>query len=394
MKENLKFTNKTGANNTVPDDSARVIDGIVWKVELLRYRVGTPVGQYPGNVGVIKDPGILSRDSIQTKYYGWDYLPSQNNPYDSNDYKPGNRPYQSISMSISYPTRLTYIGLRSQLNPEDLRKVQIQFTGYGSGQQAYRYISESSSQFTYQDMREVPLKVFEIDPYDGTPNPRQLNCAFLELPDSSENNKFEPTVGRSYDVLYIFASDYSSTPAEPYTTSNLALQQGSIDVMYVWAPSLKTAGANFSVNDQFIIYPYTVTRPEVSPGNPLYYDIDTKAPVVGSSQIAVDQGGLQDVKVVPNPYYGFNGLETSTSGRFVTFRNLPRQVNVKIYTLNGDLIKILSKNDNTSTLGWDLTNQSTIPIASGIYIALIDAPGIGTRTLKIAVFTPEERIDF
>jgi hypothetical protein len=97
---------------------------------------------------------------------------------------------------------------------------------------------------------------------------------------------------------------------------------------------------------------------------------------------------------VPNPYYGFNGLETSTSGRFVTFRNLPKEVTVKLYSLNGDLIRTLTKNDNNSTMRWDLNNQSSIPIASGIYIALIDAPGVGTKTLKIAVFTPEERIDF
>jgi hypothetical protein len=29
-----------------------------------------------------------------------------------------------------------------------------------------------------------------------------------------------------------------------------------------------------------------------------------------------------------------------------------------------------------------------------IYICLIDAPGIGTKVLKAAIFTAEERIDF
>jgi hypothetical protein len=42
---------------------------------------------------------------------------------------------------------------------------------------------------------------------------------------------------------------------------------------------------------------------------------------------------------------------------------------------------------------WDLRNQDDIPIASGMYIALVDAPGIGTKVLKMAIFTPEERID-
>jgi len=309
-------------------------------------------------------------------------------------YKPGNRPYQSISMSISYPTRLNYVGIRSLLNPEDLRRVKIVFTGYGNGQQAYRYLQISGTNYQYQDMREVPFKVYEVDPFDGVSTERQINCGFLEFPGASQDNKWEPTTDTSKEVLYIFRSDYNPNPGAPYTTNNLLIQQSTFDVMYVWAPRLKSAGANFSVNDQFIIYPYTVTRPEVTAGNPLYYDIDTRAPIIANNQIALDRGGLQDVKVVPNPYYGFNGLETSTSGRFVTFRNLPKEITVKLYTLNGDLIRTLTKNDNTSTMRWDLNNQSSIPIASGIYIALLDAPGIGTRTLKIAVFTPEERIDF
>ncbi len=41
-----------------------------------------------------------------------------------------------------------------------------------------------------------------------------------------------------------------------------------------------------------------------------------------------------------------------------------------------------------------MTNVVDVPIASGIYICLIDAPGIGTKVLKAAIFTPQERIDF
>jgi hypothetical protein len=397
LKSNLKYTNIFGANNTTVDDSSRVFDGIVFKVQKMRWVSGNPSGNYTGNVGVIQDP-LLARDSIQTRYKGWDYLPAENNPYDSSRYtiSPAYKPYQSKSMSISYPTRNTYIGFRSQLNPESLRKVKIVFTGYGNGQQSYRYLSTGAVNFTYQDMREVPFKVYEIDYDDGTAFDRQVNCGFLEFPDGAQDNKWEPTADSTggKEVLYIFNSDYNATPGAPYTTTNLFLQQANIDVMYVWAPRAKTAGATFRNGDQFIIYPYTVTRSEIAPGSPLFYDVDTRAPIVGSTQIAVDNNGLADVKVVPNPYYGYNSLESSTSGRFVTFRNLPTEVTIKIYSLNGDLIKNLSKKDNNSTLRWNMSNINEIPIASGIYIALLDAPGIGTRSIKIAVFTPEERIDF
>jgi hypothetical protein len=397
VKANLKYTNYGASNSTLADDSSRIVDGILFKVQKIRFKSENPSGNYSGSVGVIPDL-LLSRDSIQTRQNGWDYTPSENNPYDSSRFSvnPTYKPYQSRSMSISYPTRNTYIGFRSLLNPEDLRKVKIVFTGYGNGQQAYRYLSTGVVNFTYQDMQEVPFKVYEIDPFDGTATDRQLNCGFLEFPGSTQDNKWEPTTDSTggREILYIFNSDYNPAPVPPYSTANLYLQQATVDIMYVWNPRLKTAGASFRNGDVFTIYPYTVTRPNVTAGNPLFYDVTTQAAVIGSSEVARDNGSLADVKVVPNPYYGANSQETSISGRFLTFTRLPKECTIKIYTINGDMIKILAKNDNNATMLWNMTNLENVPVASGMYIALVDAPGIGTKILKMAIFTPEERLDF
>ena len=43
---------------------------------------------------------------------------------------------------------------------------------------------------------------------------------------------------------------------------------------------------------------------------------------------------------------------------------------------------------------YDLKNFDNVPISSGMYIALVEAPGIGNRVLKFAVMTAQERIDF
>jgi hypothetical protein len=64
-----------------------------------------------------------------------------------------------------------------------------------------------------------------------------------------------------------------------------------------------------------------------------------------------------------------------------------------LYTLNGSLIRTLKKDDNNSTLNWDLKNLEAVPIASGLYIALIDVPNVGQKIMKLAIFTAEERID-
>ena len=108
---------------------------------------------------------------------------------------------------------------------------------------------------------------------------------------------------------------------------------------------------------------------------------------------------MEKIKAVPNPYYGFSTLDRSSSDKFVTFTHLPLNCNIKIYTLNGDLIKTISKSGTgdpafSSTAEWNLQNEDKVPIASGIYVALIDAPGIGTKILKLAIFTSQERINF
>ena len=108
---------------------------------------------------------------------------------------------------------------------------------------------------------------------------------------------------------------------------------------------------------------------------------------------------MDKIVVVPNPYYGFSTLDRSTADKFITFRHLPLECTIKIYTLSGDLIRTLTKTTgsspaSSSTLEWNLQNQDKVPVATGIYIALIDAPGIGQKVLKIVVFTAQERINF
>nr|MDQ3022212.1 hypothetical protein [Bacteroidota bacterium] len=47
---------------------------------------------------------------------------------------------------------------------------------------------------------------------------------------------------------------------------------------------------------------------------------------------------------------------------------------------------------NNSLEKWDLQNAFAIPVASGLYIVYVDAGAIGVKTLKIAIFSPTERI--
>lgn len=344
--------------------------------------------------GVIRD--TISNPSVnQSRQYGFSYEPAANKFVEGSKYLLSNdRPYQSQLMALSWPTQGTYTNLQSLVKANELKNVEIEFTGTGgAGQMAYRYRVLSNINYAYQDFVEVPFRAYEVDPTDSTGTRRQINVAFVVA--DSTTTTWSPTadsLGGKF-VTYFFRSTYSSTPDPFYTSKNLFLQQGQTDIYYVWSPKLVSPGATYTVGDKMGIYPYMITRPFIEPGYPLYYQFTVSGTTI-SNQTAVTRNDLEKIRVVPNPYLGFNVLETSSSNRFVTFRRLPEVCTIKIYTLNGDLIKSISKDNTTSDQQWNLRTFEDVPVASGMYIALIDAPGIGQKVIKLAIFTGQERADF
>jgi hypothetical protein len=102
---------------------------------------------------------------------------------------------------------------------------------------------------------------------------------------------------------------------------------------------------------------------------------------------------LKQISVFPNPYFGANSLERDKYQRFMRFTNLPSSVTIRIYSLSGVFIKRLDKNDNSQYLDWDLRNKDGLPVASGVYLAYLDLPGVGTKIMKLAVIMETQFID-
>jgi hypothetical protein len=104
---------------------------------------------------------------------------------------------------------------------------------------------------------------------------------------------------------------------------------------------------------------------------------------------------LQLIKVVPNPYYAFSEYETSRLDNRVYITNLPQRCTVKIYTVNGSLVRTLTKDSPTAFLEWDLQNHARIPIASGMYIMHVNVPDVGEKVLKwLGVMRPADLENF
>jgi hypothetical protein len=106
-----------------------------------------------------------------------------------------------------------------------------------------------------------------------------------------------------------------------------------------------------------------------------------------------------NVKVVPNPYVVFNAWEKSSEQRFVRFTHLPNECTIRIYTVAGDLVKILKHVDTKvqpldqgGTETWDFTNESPGStgtaisgqlVASGVYIYHVESK-VGEAVGKLA----------
>lgn len=114
---------------------------------------------------------------------------------------------------------------------------------------------------------------------------------------------------------------------------------------------------------------------------PLYcFSLKDVAPVTNDNLTAKD--ALNLIRAVPNPYYGYSEYEKSQLENLIKFTNLPQQCTISIYTVNGTLIRRFKKDSPLSYQDWDLKNEYGIPIASGVYIIHVDAPGIGEKVIK------------
>lgn len=126
------------------------------------------------------------------------------------------------------------------------------------------------------------------------------------------------------------------------------------------------------------------------------YQFSTKglAPATNQNDVAVSV--LDEIRVVPNPYYSYSEYEKSQLDNRVKITNLPASCTISIYTTEGVLIRRfkrevpsdvsdgtpISKTNFDSSLDWNLKNHKNIPISGGMYIIHIEAPGIGEKVVK------------
>lgn len=130
-------------------------------------------------------------------------------------------------------------------------------------------------------------------------------------------------------------------------------------------------------------------------GLPLY-TFSTDGMGVEHSVAEVAEDALDEIRVVPNPYYAYSAYETNQLDNKVKITNLPDQCTVSIFTLGGTLIRkfdrdvnsttsvgtTASRNNQDNSIDWDLKNNKRILISSGVYLIHVDVPGVGEKVVK------------
>ncbi len=163
------------------------------------------------------------------------------------------------------------------------------------------------------------------------------------------------------------------------------------DAMWVGVPLL---APNSRLLDNVVNIQLRVTKPyrqNFAPGwsvaqpendNLPMYKFSTADFATVRNDASTAESALDMIRAVPNPYYAHSGYERTQLDNVVKIINLPVECTVSIYTVNGILVRQFKKDSPITSIDWDLNNHKQIPVASGVYLIHIDAPGIGEKVIK------------
>ncbi|HEX7319450.1 MAG TPA: hypothetical protein VF399_03720 [bacterium] len=113
--------------------------------------------------------------------------------------------------------------------------------------------------------------------------------------------------------------------------------------------------------------------------------------------VQLDSALTLNVKVVPNPYIIANEWQQSFRLRRLRFINLPSTCTIRVFNLNGELVKTLTHTNNTTSSSgselsnftggdewWDLLSENRQLVASGIYVFHVQSD-VGEQIGKFVV---------
>jgi len=130
------------------------------------------------------------------------------------------------------------------------------------------------------------------------------------------------------------------------------------------AVPLDTVYPGMDINNYYPMYEFSMDGLEVEKDNP--------------TKLVND---LEEIRVVPNPYYAYSAYERNALDNRVRLTNLPEECTITIYDVSGIKIRQFTKASLETTLDWDLKNFANVPISGGVYYVHVTSSA-GEKVLK------------
>ncbi|MEW6516300.1 MAG: DUF2341 domain-containing protein [candidate division FCPU426 bacterium] len=198
---------------------------------------------------------------------------------------------------------------------------------------------------------------------------------FTDTPTSSPTFTITPTFTASptFTATPTITQTFTITPTRTHTPPYTATPTDTITVTFTITPTrtitrTRTATPTFTCTPTYTATPTITVTSTISPtrtvtptptDSPMITPTFTETPNVAASDLA-------HVIVYPNPYRS----DFYPSAR-VVFMQLPSRVVVRIYTLDGRLVREFQKDDPGNRLVWNLDNRQGRAVASGLYIYVL-----------------------
>ncbi|KPL19377.1 MAG: hypothetical protein AMJ92_03595 [candidate division Zixibacteria bacterium SM23_81] len=262
----------------------------------------------------------------------------------------------------------------------------------------------------------------QLYPFGGVPYPADYEIRFFDtVVDTSQIVQPQPVKFQVWNVSedvqsdFIFFDKDGDFDPDSYVTSRdqvlPVIYQGTtpkgtweitftapedsvvIDTIWIFQP------------DSFIIGPVDtiVTKIDPQAGDVAFVEIaeplTTEDQFTFTTQMAstasATENLLDQIKVVPNPYVSAAKWETlppdippghGRGERRIDFIHLPRKCTIRIFTISGDLVRVIEHEEDLwdGSESWNLLSKDDMDVAYGIYIYHIESD-IGEKIGKFAI---------
>ncbi len=171
---------------------------------------------------------------------------------------------------------------------------------------------------------------------------------FVEIFDFAGNGVYDALDGDFIDILNI-----------PY---DVVAHPEAFPTYHTWMFRFDTSANSAQPGDVYRIS----GAPLNGPDDEFYFSPD-------GVNLSLATGQLKNVKVVPNPYFARAGWENNSAPTKLNFTHLPEICTIRVYTLSGDLVKIIEHDSGGGDQSWDLLSLNGQQVASGIYFYHVDS---------------------